>query len=198
MVLSVFIYAFIIVFLLNVIPIFGPPTWLVLSFISFNYPISSLPLFVLVTLTASTLGRIILTLSAKHIIRNRFLGEKYRKNMENLRKRLEKRPYAVAIIFFLEAFTPLPSDQFFIAYGLTGMKLRYAIVPFFVARLFTYSFWVYAASEVSKGIAANSLLNFSFLSWSFLLGELLLLIFIYFFVKLDWQRLILEHKVKIL
>lgn len=198
MVLSVFIYAFIIVFLLNVIPIFGPPTWIVLSFISFTYPISSLPLFVLITLTASTLGRIILTLSSKQIIRNRFLGEKYRKNMENLRKRLERRPYAVAIIFFLEAFTPLPSDQFFIAYGLTGMKLRYAIVPFFVARLFTYSFWVYTASEVSKGIAANSLLNFSFLSWSFVLGELLLLLFIYFFVKLDWQRLILEHKVKIL
>ncbi len=198
MVLSVFLYAFIIVFLLNVIPIFGPPTWLVLSFISFNYPISSLPLFVLVTLTASTLGRIILTLSAKQIIRNRFLGEKYRKNMEYLRKRLEKRPFSVVVVFFLEAFTPLPSDQFFIAYGLTGMKLRYAIVPFFVARLFTYSFWIYTASAVSRGIAANSLINFSFLSWSFVLGELLLLVIIFFFVKIDWQRLILEHKVEVL
>lgn len=198
MVLNIFVFAFILVFIFNLIPVFGPPTWLILSFISLTYPIPSLPLFVLVTLTASTSGRIILTLSAKQIIRNRFLGEKYRRNMEHLKKRLEKRPFSIVVFFFLEAFTPLPSDQFFVAYGLTGMKIRYAIIPFFVARLFTYSFWVYTASEVSRGIAANSLINFSFLSWSFVLGELLLLILIYLFVKIDWQRLISKHKVKIL
>ena len=198
MVMSIIIYTFVIIFLLNLIPILGPPTWTILSFISFTYPIPSLPLFIFVALCASTLGRIVLTLSSKHIIRNHLLGDKYRKNMDYLRRRLEKRPHFASIVFFIEAFTPLPSDQFFIAYGLTGMKLRYALVPFFVARIFTYSFWTYTASEASKSIWANSLTHLSFLGWSFILAEILLLFLLYSFVKIDWENFILHHEFRIL
>ena len=198
MVMRIIIYTFVIIFLLNLIPILGPPTWTILSFISFTYPIPSLPLFIFVALCASTLGRIVLTLSSKHIIRNHLLGDKYRKNMDYLRRRLEKRPHFASIVFFIEAFTPLPSDQFFIAYGLTGMKLRYALVPFFVARIFTYSFWTYTASEASKSIWANSLTHLSFLGWSFILAEILLLFLLYSFVKIDWENFILHHEFRIL
>lgn len=195
---SIILYAFIIIFLLNLIPIFGPPTWTVLSFISFTYPIPNLPLFILVALCASTSGRLVLTLSSKHILRNRLLSKKYYKNMEVLRKSIEKKPHFASIIFFVEAFTPLPSDQFFIAYGLTGMKLRYAFVPFFIARIFTYSFWVYVASGISKGITTNALSNLTFLSWPAIIIELLVLLFVYYFVKIDWQHLIFKHKLRIL
>lgn len=198
MVISIYLNTFIVVFILNLIPILGPPTWTVLSFISFTYPIPTLFLFVLVALCASTLGRTVLTLSSKYIIRNRFLNEKHKRNMEYLRKHLEKRPHFASIIFFLEAFTPLPSDQLFIAYGLTGLKLRYALVPFVLARIFTYSFWVYTASDLSKKILANSLINLSFISWTFIFGELLILLLVYYFVKIDWQHVILNHKFRIL
>jgi membrane protein YqaA with SNARE-associated domain len=194
MVINIFIYSFLIIFLLNIIPIFGPPTWAVLSFISFNYSIPSLPLFVFIALCASTLGRFVLTLSSKHILRNHFLSKKYRTNLDNLKKHLEKRPHYVSIVFFIEAFTPLPSDQLFIAYGLTGMKLRYAIIPFIVARIFTYSFWVYTANEISKSILIKSLTPLSFLSWPFILAEILLLFLVYYFIKTDWKHFILYHK----
>jgi hypothetical protein len=198
MVISILISAFLIIFLLNLIPILGPPTWTVLSFISFTYPIPSLFLFVLIALCASTLGRTVLTLSSKHLIRNRFLSKKHRKNMDYLKTHLEKRPHFASAIFFIEAFTPLPSDQLFIAYGLTGLSLRYALVPFVLARIFTYSFWVYAASEVSKSIWAQSLLHLSFLSWSFILAEVLLLFLVYYFVRTDWEHVIMRHKFRIL
>ena len=198
MVLNIFISAFIIIFLLNLIPVFGPPTWTVLSFISFVYPISSLPLFIFVALCASTSGRLVLTLSSKYILRNHLLGEKYRLNMDYLKKHLEKRPHYASLLFFIEAFTPLPSDQFFIAYGLTGMKLRYALVPFFVARIFTYSFWVYTASAVSKTILTRSFDILSFLTWPFIIGELVVLFLVYLFVKVDWRHFVSNHKFKIL
>lgn len=198
MVISILVYTFAVVFLLNLIPILGPPTWAVLSFISFSYSIPSLPLFIFVALCASTLGRIVLTLSSKYIIRNRLLSEKYKKNMNFLKGRLEKRPYYASAIFFIEAFTPLPSDQFFIAYGLTGMKLRYAIVPFFIARIFTYSFWTYTASEVSKSISAKSLTSLSFLSWPFIVGEVLILFLVYLFVKIDWEKVLLRRKFRVI
>lgn len=196
MVISILIYTFAIVFFLNIIPIFGPPTWITLSFISFTYPIDSLPLFVFVALSASTFGRLVLTIFSKNIIRNRFLGEKYRKNMNYIKTHLEKRPHFVSILFFIEAFTPLPSDQFFIAYGLTSMKLRYAFVPFILARMITYSFWVYTASELSRGVGANAFSSLSFLSWPAILAEVLILIGLYFFVKVDWEKVILGRKWK--
>jgi len=198
MVIGVFIYVFFIVFLLNLIPIFGPPTWMVLAFISFNYPIPSLPLFVIIALCASTLGRIVLTLSSKYLIRNRFLSERYRKNMDNLKKHINKKPHFASLVFFIEAFTPLPSDQFFIAYGLTGMKLRYAIIPFAIARVFTYSFWVFTATEVSKRILSDSLVHLSFLSWTFIVGELGILLLLYYFVKVDWEQAVMKHKFRII
>lgn len=198
MVVNILIYEFAAIFLLNIIPILGPPTWTVLAFISFSYPIPSLPLFILVALFASTSGRLVLTLSSKHILRNHLLSEKYRRNMDYLRRHLEKRPYYASAVFFIEAFTPLPSDQLFIAYGLTGMKLRYAFIPFVVARIFTYSFSVYAASEVAKTLWAKSLAHISFLSWSFILAEILLLFLVYYFVKTDWEHFILHRKFRIL
>lgn len=198
MVLSILIYTFIIVFLLNIIPVLGPPTWVVLAFISFTYPIPSLPLFVLTALCASTLGRTVLTLSSKHIIRNHLLGDKYKKNMNYLKRRLEKRAHFVSTVFFIEAFTPFPSDQLFIAYGLTGMKLRYALIPFVIARIFTYSFSVYTASEVLKSVLAKSLTNLSFLTWPFIIAEILLLFLVYSFVKIDWEYVILHRKLKLL
>ena len=198
MAITIFLITFAIIFLVNLIPAFGPPTWMVLSFIAFTYKVPSFPLFILVAVSASTSGRFFLTLSSKYLIRNRFLGERYRKNIDYLKQHLEKRKKTLSGIFLLEAFTPLPSDQFFVAYGLTGLKARYALVPFFIGRLFTYSFWVYTATEVSKRLAANSISNLSFFSTSFVLMELVIIFLVYFFIKMDWEYFILHHGFRIL
>ncbi len=194
--ITLFLITFIVVFLVNLIPAFGPPTWMVLSFIAFTYTIPSFPLFILTAVSASTLGRFFLTLSSKHLIRNHFLGDGYRKNIDHLKEHLEKRKKTLSGIFLLEAFTPLPSDQFFVAYGLTGLKTRYALVPFFIGRIFTYSFWVYTATEVSKSLAVKSISNLSFLSTSFILLELLVIFLVYLFIKIDWEHFILHHRFK--
>jgi hypothetical protein len=198
MVISVFVYEFLAIFLLNLIPILGPPTWSVLAFISFNNTIPSLPMFIGVALCASTLGRTVLTLSSKYILRTHLLDKKHRKNMDYLKSHIEKRPHFASLVFFIEAFTPLPSDQLFIAYGLTGMKLRYALVPFVLARIFTYSFAVFTATEFSKSILAKSLAHLSFLSWSFILAEILLLFLVYSFVRMDWEHFIMNRKFRLI
>ncbi len=197
MVLSILIYAFVIIFFLNIIPIFGPPTWMVLSFIAFTYPLPSFPLFILAAVCASASGRFVLALSSKHLIGNHFLSERYRRNISHLKVHLEKKPLRASTVFLVEAFTPLSSDQLFIAYGLTGLKMRYALIPFAIGRIFTYSFWVYGATEVSKQVAANSLTSLSFFSGSFVLVELLLLFLVYLFVKIDWEYLILNHGLRV-
>lgn len=194
--LMIFIYTFIAIFALNLIPIFGPPTWMVLSFITLTYAIPSLPLFVIVALCGSALGRSTLTYFSERILRNRFLGRKYRENVTHLKKHLEKKPLTTSTIFLLEAFTPLPSDQLFVAYGLTGLKLRYAIIPFIIGRAFTYSFWVFLATEATKQLGASSISSLSFLSGPFIAAELVILFIVYLFVRIDWEQFILHHTIR--
>ena len=197
---EIYIITFFIIFILNMIPIFGPPTWMVLLSIVFLYgsEIPSLPVFIMFAIMGSTSGRAMLTLFSKHIVRNRLLGERYVKNIEVLKTRLENNKMKISGIFLLDAITPLPSDQFFVAYGLTGMKLRYALIPFMIGRIFTYTFWVYTATEVSKYLAAKSIGNLGFLSTSFIILEIAIFMLIYLFVKIDWEYFVLTKKFRIL
>jgi membrane protein YqaA with SNARE-associated domain len=194
----VLIASFLVVFALNVIPILGPPTWMTLSFIALLYPIQPVMLFIFVAICAATLGRFVLTLLSKNIIRERLLSKRYLKNVNYLKRFLEKNKKIVSIIFLIEAFTPFPSDQFFVAYGMTGLKARYALIPFALGRIFTYSFWVLTATQVSKQIAASSLSDLSFLSWPFILAEAAFLCLVLIYVRIDWKHMIEKRKFRFL
>jgi len=192
----IYLSTFIAVFLLNIIPFIGPPTWMILSFVAFFFPIPSAPLFILTALIAATCGRAVLTSFSKYIVRDRWLAQKYKKNLDNLRKHLQKKPLFTSLVFLLEAITPISSDELFIAFGLTGLELRYALIPFFIGRIFTYSFWVYATIGVSQSV--NSILNLSFLTIPFALVSLAFVLLIYFFVKVDWEYLFIHRKLKLI
>jgi hypothetical protein len=197
-VIDIFVYTFIGVFLVNLIPVFGPPTWMVLSYIGLFYEIPSIPLFVLTALLAAVCGRFLLILFSKNIIRNNLFPNKYKKNMDYLRNRFENKPYWISLIFFIDAVTPLPSDQLFIAYGLTGQKARYALIPFALGRSFTYTFWAITSITIAKQATLKALTNFSFFSTTFILMEILLCFLLYFYVKIDWQYLIVNHRLRLI
>jgi hypothetical protein len=194
--LLIYAITFVLVFVVNLIPIFGPPTWTILSFIVFNYhtSIPSLPLLVIVGVVAAAAGRYGLILSSRKVIRNRLLSIKAKENIDHLYSHFKRGKWVASGIFLLDALTPLPSDQLFIAFGLTKFRARYALIPFICGRLVTYSIWVYTADFVSKSVSVSSLGVFSFLSGSVILVELVLIFLIYLFVKIDWQHLFLTHR----
>ena len=53
-------------------------------------------------------------------------------------------------LFLFYAFTPLPSNYLFIAYGLTTMPFVRLLVPFFIGRFVSYYFWAMSAVAVSR------------------------------------------------
>jgi hypothetical protein len=55
-----FIVVFAAVYVLNIIPAFAPPTWMLLSLIGFNHPQLNLLMLALIASMAATLGRITL------------------------------------------------------------------------------------------------------------------------------------------
>jgi hypothetical protein len=66
-----YIILFALVFLINVIPAFMPPTWMILSYASIRYGIPFIPT-VCIGVVAATLGRYVLALMARHWFRGIF------------------------------------------------------------------------------------------------------------------------------
>ena len=191
----VFLVIFLVVFVLNVIPIFAPPTWTVLSFVAIRFS-PNIVLLALVGAVAATLGRLVLSKLSTLIIRQKFLSRSALENIDALKERLEANRKLSFTVFLFYAFTPLPSNHLFIAYGLTALKLRLIAAPFLIGRVVSYAFWAFTASSVAQMLAYESVTAKSFFSYYFIGSQLLGLVVIYVFTKLDWRSLLNEKKFK--
>ncbi len=149
-------FLFVVVLLLNLIPAFAPPTWMVFSYLGFRNPSSNVALLALVGALAATLGRVTLARLAHVVVRQRFLSEAKKKNIDSIREGLEGRKKLTFSVFLLYAFSPLPSNYLFIAYGLTTMRLRLIAIPFFLGRSVSYAFWGFSSSSVARRISLES------------------------------------------
>jgi uncharacterized membrane protein len=185
---------FVSIFLLNVIPAFAPPTWMVFSFIGFHFPEHNGANLAIVGALAATLGRLTLAKLSRSIIRQRLMSENARQNVDAIRNWLRGRTRLTFSLFLLYAFSPLPSNYLFIAYGLTTMELRLIAIPFFLGRSVSYSFWRIASATIARKIAMESEDTLPYLSGYFIVSQILLLILIYLFTRVDWHHLLTEHK----
>ena len=193
--LIVFLVIFIVVFALNVIPIFAPPTWTVLSFIAIRFN-SNIVLLALVGAVAATLGRLVLAKLSTVIVRQKFLSDDTRKNIDAVKERLESRKKLTFSILLFYAFSPLPSNHLFIAYGLTALKLKLIAIPFLLGRVVSYAFWAYTASSVAQLLDYESVTSKSFFSYYFVASQLFGLLTIYVFTRIDWQRVFTEKRLR--
>ena len=184
------------IFILNIIPVFAPPTWMALSYVGFKYPLQNVMLLALVGATAATLGRLTLAKLSRAIIRQRFLSQSTRDNVDAIRKGLEHRRTLTFSVCLFYAFSPLPSNYLFIAYGLTSLGWRLIAIPFFIGRFVGYSFWVFAGSTAARKIAFESIEGQSYLGVYFVLSQLLLLVLVYLFTRIDWHILLTEKKLR--
>jgi hypothetical protein len=115
---------FLVVFGLNLIPAFAPPTWMALSLFSYRFPQNHILVLALVGAAAATLGRVMLARLARAIIRRKLLSDSTRQNIDSIRQALERRRALTFGACLFYAFSPLPSNYLFIAYGLTTLELR--------------------------------------------------------------------------
>jgi hypothetical protein len=128
------IVLFAIVFVLNMLPAFAPPTWTTMSFIGLVIPNNDFIVLSLVAATAATVGRIVLAKLSRELVRRRLLSEGARRNVDNIRVGIESRPTLTFGTFLAYALSPLPSNYLFIAYGLTSLPIAFLSIPFFVGR----------------------------------------------------------------
>jgi len=185
---------FVVVFLLNVIPAFAPPTWMVFSFLGFRLPSHIDWSFALVGAVAAAMGRLLLGKLSRQIVRNRWLSAAARENIDSLKLALAKRPNLTFGLFLFYAFTPLPSNYLFIAYGLTTLPFARLVAPFLIGRFVSYSFWTLTAAAVSRKLQLEDTDAMAYFSVYFVLTQLALLAVVYAFTRLDWKLLLQQRK----
>ncbi|HEV2118098.1 MAG TPA: hypothetical protein VGR48_18825 [Terriglobales bacterium] len=183
---------FLVVFVLNLLPAFAPPTWMALSLFSYKFPQNDVAMLALVGATAATLGRVILAKFARSIVRGRWLSEETRSNIDAIKEKLQGKRTLTAGACLFYAFSPLPSNYLFIAYGLTTLELRLLALPFFLGRLIGYNFWARLGSAAAHKLAIEA--PESYMSLYFVLVQVACLAAIYLFTRIDWRRLLEERK----
>jgi hypothetical protein len=185
---------FLVVFVLNVIPAFAPPTWMVFSFLGFQLPAQLDWSFAFVGAIAAVTGRSLLGKLSRIIIRNHWLSDAARENVSSIKIELEKRPNLTFGLFLFYAFTPLPSNYVFIAYGLTTLPLVRLVVPFFIGRFVSYYFWAVSAAAVSRKLELEDTDTMAYFGVYFVVTQLALLGSVYAFARVDWKLLLHEGK----
>jgi hypothetical protein len=185
---------FLVVLLLNMIPAFAPPTWMVFSYLGFRYPEHAGWTLALVGAIAATLGRSLLAKMSRAILRNHWLSESARANVDTIKSELLRRPKFTFGAFLFYAVTPLPSNYLFIAYGLTTMHLFRIAIPFLLGRFVSYTVWARGAAVISDKLDLDNSKALSYFSVYFVVTQLLLLAIVYFFTRIDWQALLHERK----
>jgi membrane protein YqaA with SNARE-associated domain len=133
---------FAIVFGINLLPAFGPPTWAVLVFTRLHWHLNPIAL-VLIGAVAATCGRYLLALGARHFSGR--LPQRMRTNLTDAKELLGKNPKSSFAVFAIFVVSPLPSAQLFLAAGFLDLNLRLFTLAFFVGRLVSYSVYVSVA-----------------------------------------------------
>lgn len=185
---------FTVVFLLNVLPAFAPPTWLVLSFVGLRHADTNVWLIAVVAALAATAGRMLLARCAHRIADSRWVGAALRDNLSAVAETMARRRAASALSFLLFAFSPLPSNALFLAYGLTRAPLWLLALPFFVGRFVSY------AAAFAGGVAAGRWFEPQSLgagSWLyFVVTQLTVLGAVWAFTRIDWRSTRRERRLR--
>ena len=172
-----------IVFGINLLPAFGPPTWAVLVFTRLHWHLNPVALVVLGAVAAMA-GRYLLARMARHF-KGR-LPARLRDNLEDARTLIERKRIGAFALFGIFVISPLPSAQLFLAAGLLDLPLGLLTWAFFLGRLVSYSIYVSLATLADKQF--GGVIDKVFGSpWSIAL-QLLLLVVVCLLPFVRWRR----------
>ena len=140
-----------VVFAVNLLPAFGPPTWALLVFFSLDFDLPAVPLVLGGALAAAS-GRFLLANGTRHL-RPGFSAARLRR-LDRAQAALTANRGRAAAGLGLFAVSPLPSGQLFVAAGLMTVPLAPLTAAFFAGRLVSYSIYVGVASIAERSLGA--------------------------------------------
>jgi uncharacterized membrane protein YdjX (TVP38/TMEM64 family) len=185
-----YLILFAIVFGVNLMPAFGPPTWTIIVLYGLN---SHLPpwAIVMVGALAAASGRFVLANLFRRLARH--VSEKTRAYLAAAREALGRNKRSGLIGLALFALSPLPSAQLFAAAGLTGVRLLPFTLAFFSGRLVAYALYAGGAKAV-EGLTLGHAFAQALSSPLGIAVQLVMLAALVVLAKVDWARLLAKKE----
>lgn len=181
-------FVFFIIFVLSVIPILTPPTWIVIvSAYSLNDQLNPI-LLSMIGASAAIAGRLILLQLST--VGRKAINDHRKNSLDKFRKYLEKTRYGYLIGTLLFAILPLPSNMLFISYGLMKAKSIGIVVGFWLGRFVAYIIMINLSQyffNSFKEYINSDILSLIFIDTLGILMTLLMLL-------IDWNILLSNHK----
>jgi hypothetical protein len=172
-----------VVFAVNLLPAFGPPTWAVLVYFRFHDQLAVVPLVLLGAVAAAS-GRVLLALAFR-MLRDK-VSAKQRANLQAAGQLLQKDRKRSLAGIALFALSPVPSAQLFEAAGLIEAPLRTLTLAFFAGRLISYSAYLTGA-VAAQHTDLGRLIADSLTSPLGIAVQVLLLAAVFALTRIDWQ-----------
>lgn len=181
-------FVFFIIFVISVIPILTPPTWIVIvSAYSLNDQLNPI-LLSMIGASAAIAGRLILLQLST--VGRKAINDHRKNSLDRFRKYLEKKRYGYLIGTLLFALLPLPSNMLFISYGLMKAKSIGIVVGFWLGRFLAYVIMINLSQYFFNSF--KDILNADTLSLIFI--DIAGIIMTLFMLLIDWNTLLSDHK----
>jgi hypothetical protein len=175
--------AFVLIFVINLVPAFMPASWMVMSFVYIQFDLPLLPLTIGGAFV-SGLGRMALAREST-FVKKRFM-QSQAEDLDNLGAFLEERRGWLAPTVFAYALTPLPTNSLFVASGLAEVRLLLVLFGFWAARIPADTLFVWSTDRVFTNI--GDVFEGAFSSWLAIALQLASVTSIILLYRLPWAR----------
>jgi len=168
-------------FIVNIVPAFAPPTWIVLSLYKIQYPgMSSLALAFFGVL-GSVIGRFVMYHYSRVI--GKHVPQRYADNLKYFRKFIEGKKLGLFLGTFIYSLSPFPSNFLFMASGISGISVLPLVVGFALGRFVSYASLIYVTYETFGYFHGFGAGNMKLLADLFGIVASILIIFV------DWKKM---------
>ncbi|CAB4589133.1 unannotated protein [freshwater metagenome] len=185
--MEMYLFAILIIIVMNALPAFAPPTWMALVFFLLNYDLNPVVLVAL-GVASATSGRAILAWYFRkfsHLVPTRFS-----QNMEyagNFLSSNSSKKYAVLALFLI---SPISSAQLFEAAGMAKtVPLKPLLAAFAAGRTISYSTYVTGASVIAASSIGEVIIHDLKSPWA-IAAQLAMIIAFVIFGSIDWKRIL--------
>jgi uncharacterized membrane protein YdjX (TVP38/TMEM64 family) len=137
------------IFVINIIPAFMPPTWVVLAMAKINDSSADPLLLTVIGALSSTAGRAVLAFYSSFF--RKFFSKELEAHSEQIKLFFENKGKELFVGTFIYSLSPFPSNLIFIANGLTKTDPKPVFSAFFLGRLVSY----FVLIGISGGIFAT-------------------------------------------
>jgi hypothetical protein len=143
-----------VVFAVNLLPAFGPPTWAVLVFFSLQFDVPAAALVGFGAVAAAS-GRYVLATGSRRL-RPRLSAARIA-HLDRAEARITANRLRAGAGLGLFALSPVPSGQLFVGAGLMTVPLLPLTAAFFAGRLVSYSIYVGVATVTEQSLGTLAL-----------------------------------------